>query len=270
LSFLLEYVPVTVHSNGARAAAAATCDFLVRLFATCSELPSVYISSDVPPPISGAALSLFFQESRDSLRDVSLRRLVLSEDQMAACCAALANNRGLVNLDLSTQSISNDNWIILCDSLKAHPTLTSLVLNYTRPTLRPGGDRIVLMDDQKTYRTRIIADMVQRNALLHTITLSEEERDQQIYTDEILPHLETNLYRPRVLAVKKTKERPFREKVLGRALYCVKSNPNLVWMFLSENVDAFARTEEEERTSIEVPVEVAAAPAALVGGKRKR
>jgi hypothetical protein len=120
--------------------------------------------------------------------------------------------------------------------------------------------------------------MVQRNTVLHTIQLYEEERDEQIYTGSILPYLETNLYRPRVLAIKKTIERPFREKLLGRALDCVKINPNLVWMFLSENVDAFVRSEEEEEGDREAPVAAAAAPVVvgvaavpvLAGSKRKR
>jgi hypothetical protein len=61
-------------------------------------------------------------------------------------------------------------------------------------------------------------------------------------------------------------------KILGRALYCVRSNPNLVWMFLSENVDAFVRSEEEEEeaSNSEVPVAVAAAVVVeLAGCKRK-
>jgi hypothetical protein len=68
--------------------------------------------------------------------------------------------------------------------------------------------------EQNTHRTRLLADMVQRNTTFHTITLSEHERDEQIYTGLILSYLETNIYRPRVLAVKKPKERPFCEKVL--------------------------------------------------------
>jgi hypothetical protein len=114
--------------------------------------------------------------------------------------------------------------------------------------------------------------MMQHNTVLQSIELSASERDDQIYTQEIHPYLETNQYRPRVLAVKKTKDRPFREKVLGRALYSVRSNPNLVWMLLSENVDAFVRSEEEEINS-EVPVAVAAAvvvAASVASSKRKR
>jgi predicted nucleic acid-binding Zn ribbon protein len=44
---------------------------------------------------------------------------------------------------------------------------------------------------------------VQRNTIVHTITLTECERDQQICTDELLPCLERNRYRPRALAIKK-------------------------------------------------------------------
>jgi hypothetical protein len=87
--------------------------------------------------------------------------------------------------------------------------------------------------------------MMKGNKSLHTIEVSNELYDQQIYAEMILPYLETNRYRPRVLAVIEIDDRPIRQPVLGRALYCVRSNPNLVWLFLSENVDAFVRSEEE-------------------------
>jgi hypothetical protein len=154
---------------------------------------------------------------------------------------AIANNRGLVDLDLNRHPISNENWMILCESLQAHPTLTSLNLEDTKPRSPDGAS--ILSAEQKTRITRLLADMVQQNTLLQTITLSEHERDEHIYIEEIHPYLETNLYRPRVLAVKKTQDKPFREKVLGRAVYIVRSNPNLVWMLLSDNLDAFVRSE---------------------------
>jgi hypothetical protein len=346
----LEGDGVYVRSGAAAAAATATCDFLVRLLATC-ESHGVSIEachSTVPPPMSGAGLSLFFQESRSCLRQVTLYYMALSADQCRALATmsrldvevtishcrltddaagafveslhsdrgpvklidcnidnqiiasaltgksrvtklksyylstndaetailfrALATNRGLEELDLEDTPISDDNWIILCEFLKSHPTLTNLNLLDTRP-IRPAGRRIVLTDDQKAHRTRTIAEMIRHNTVLYTIELSEDERDDQIYTEEISPYLETNLYRPRVVAVKKTIERPFREKVLGRALDCVKSNPNLVWMFLSENVDAFVRSEEENNSEVTVSVAAAAAVVAVVvvaGSKRKR
>jgi hypothetical protein len=115
---------------------------------------------------------------------------------------SLVNNRGIVDLDVAYNSISDENFAILCESLQAHPTLTSL---NARSTIR------IRMKRNEASR-RAIADMMEHNTILQTVHLSEEEYDQQIYTEAILPYLETNLHRPRVLAVKKTKDRPFCEK----------------------------------------------------------
>jgi hypothetical protein len=267
------------------AAATATCEFLLRLLAT-SELPSVHkhgFYSIVSPPISGAALSLFFQESRICLGKVLLSFMALNADQCLAlatmsrldvevqmrCCSlsndavgafveflqsdrgpvelqscsidsqiiaraltgdsrvtrfrpnsqmmndanhavlftALANNRGLVDLDLQQRSIRNENWSILCESLKAD-------LLYTSQSTLP--------DEQKAHRIRVVANMMTENTVLYTIHLSANERDEQIYTEEIRPHLETNLYRQRVLIVKKTIERPFRENTRPGFVLCEK------------------------------------------------
>jgi hypothetical protein len=53
--------------------------------------------------------------------------------ELAAWFTALANSRGLVDLNWEGCSISDDNWSILCESLQAHPTLSSLNLINTRP-----------------------------------------------------------------------------------------------------------------------------------------
>jgi hypothetical protein len=338
---------VYVTPGTAAAVATATCDFAVRLLATCEERDLSIEGSGNSVPLSGAGLSLFFQESRSCLRQVTLQSMALSEDQCLAlatmsrldvelnlnwcslsnnaagafveclqsdrgpvnldCCRidsqilanalagdsrvtrflpdfdetddsgmailfrALANNRGLGDLDFGGDPISDENWTILCQSLQAHPTLTCLNLRATRPR-GPGGVRITMSAEQKVHRTRVLAEMMQQNTVLQTIRLSEDERDEQIYTEEIRPYLVTNQYRPLVLAIKKTKDRPFREKVLARAVYSARSSPNLVWMLLSENVDAFVRLEEEDSKS-EVPVVVEAAVVVVVavaGSKRKR
>jgi hypothetical protein len=80
--------------------------------------------------------------------------------------------------------------------------------------MSPAREMIILLSaEQKAHRARLLTEMMQQNTVLHTIELSASERDDIIYTEEIRPYLLTNLYRPRVLAVKKTKDRPFREKV---------------------------------------------------------
>jgi hypothetical protein len=92
---------------------------------------------------------------------------------------ALAKNRGLVHLDLHSVPISDENWMILCETLQAHPTLTSLNLIDTRPR-SSADDRRSLMslmqDEQKAHRTRLLTEMMQQNTL-HTIELSASERD---------------------------------------------------------------------------------------------
>jgi hypothetical protein len=60
-----------------------TCDFLVRLLATSEEHDVGIVGCDVsepPPPLSGAGLSLFFQESRGSRRKVTLGIMTLNGD----------------------------------------------------------------------------------------------------------------------------------------------------------------------------------------------
>jgi hypothetical protein len=165
---------------------------------------------------------------------------------------ALANNRGLVDLDLEDVSISDENWAILCESLQAHPTLTCLNLIDTSPNPfdddddddddndndSDEDDSSLMPDEQKTRRTRVLAEMMQQNTVLHTIHLSERERDVQLCTEDILPYLETNRYRPRVLGIKKA-HLLIRRNLLGLALQTesVRNKSNRIWMFLSGNQD---------------------------------
>jgi hypothetical protein len=155
-----------------------------------------------------------------------------SDASKAVLFRSLASNRGLVDLDLQQNAISNDNWTILCESLQAHPTLTSLDLWSTRPR-RPTGASIAVVDEQKAHRTRLLAEMMEQNTILQTIGLSRNERDEQIYTESILPCLGMNIYRARVLAINKA-DISLRRPLLGQALQTksVRNNSNLLWMFL--------------------------------------
>jgi hypothetical protein len=160
--------------------------------------------------------------------------------------SALAENRGLTALHASGHSIDDESWTILCQSIQNHPTLTRVNLTDTGPMNSAGESCALLSDEQKTRRTRTLAEMIQTNTILCYITLSPGEYDERIYTESIQPRLEANIYRPRVFAIKnEADDRPFRQKVLGRALAGVSSEPNLVWMFLSENVDVVVRSDEQ-------------------------
>lgn len=93
----------------------------------------------------------------------------------------------------------------------------------------------------------------------------------------IQPCLATNLYRPQALGVEREADAStFHQKVLGRALNCLGSNPNIpVWMFLStKNLVAFVLSEEsqeqEEGGACKREVTMALPISILAGSKRKR
>jgi hypothetical protein len=188
--------------------------------------------------------------------------------EMSLLVSALADNKGLTHFDAFWYAISDDNWSILCRSLQKHPTLANVDLACTGPK-NPAGKRL-FTEEQKTDRTLALAKVMQTNTILNTIRLFPGEFDERIFAELIQPRLEANLNRPRVLAVKKeTEDRSFRQKVLGRALSCVSSHENLVWMFLSENVDAFCPCEDKKGIA-NMDMVAVAEPSTVAGSKRKR
>jgi hypothetical protein len=177
---------------------------------------------------------------------------------------SLAVNKGLVKLDLFHRSISEENWTIMCESVKGHPTLTSLYLGYTSPRAL-NGNQIEMSTEQRAQRTRVLAAIVRENRVLLTIDLRGHERDDQIYEESILPYLETNLYRPRVLLSIKKADSALRRPLLGLALQTesVRNKSNLLWMFLSGNQDVVLQSDEEDsgqvvEVAVSAPVEIAA------------
>jgi hypothetical protein len=162
---------------------------------------------------------------------------------------ALAGNKGLVELNLKRFFINDANWSILCESLKGHPTLTCFSNALSTPTHHIALPYSLLSDEQRQDRTRMVAEMMRENTVLQAFNFLENEYDDLIYAEAILPHLVSNLYRPRVLAVTETRNRQLLKKVLGRSLYSVRSNPDLVWMFLSNNVDVFIPLNQDCTTS---------------------
>jgi hypothetical protein len=148
---------------------------------------------------------------------------------------SLPNMRGLLELSLYEHYIIDTNWHILCESLKMNRTLTCLDLRRNR---RWNEARPTITNEQKVHRTRAIAEMLEVNAVLHTIKLSPSQIEQNICRESVNPRLETNRYRPRVLAIKQADNRS-RRALLGRALQSelVRNQVNILWMFLSENAD---------------------------------
>jgi hypothetical protein len=156
--------------------------------------------------------------------------------QLPAIAAALRENKGLVRLDLSRHvytrdiTMSEETWGAICDSLRTHPTLE--VLN-----LRTVGWMALLTPAVLKFRIQLLADMLKVNMSIHTIHLHDLYSNHELYRESVIPYLETNWFRPRLLAIQKTRPIAYRAKVLGRALLSVRTDPNRFWMLLSGNAE---------------------------------
>jgi hypothetical protein len=78
---------------------------------------------------------------------------------------------------------------------------------------------------------------------MQKIHLHARYSQHELFKEAVIPYLETNQLRPRLLAIQKTLPQAHRAKVLGRALLAVRTDPNRVWMLLSGNAEvAFPST----------------------------
>jgi hypothetical protein len=182
-----------------------------------------------------------------SISELRLHSYETDNDYISTVAHALAENEGLESLYLAGGVYVNDEtWKTIFRSVQNHPQLETLGL------IRTGGLATTLSAESKTARMQAIVDMLQSpNQVIRRITLSEDEQDAQIYQESILPHLQANIYRPRVQRIQQTRDRSRKEGLLGRALYTVRHQRDLVWMLLSENAEILAAaSKQNERNSI--------------------
>jgi hypothetical protein len=79
----------------------------------------------------------------------------------------------------------------------------------------------------------------------------------ELFRQSVIPYLQTNQFRPDLLAIQKTRPITYRAKVLRRALLAVRADTNKLWMLLSENAEvAFPST--TATTSLPTPATTAA------------
>jgi hypothetical protein len=153
-----------------------------------------------------------------------------------AIAGALRENKGLVDLSLSCcDFIANDEtWGAVCDSLKTHPTLEVLNLFATSIYFRLGRSH----SDVIASRMQAYVDMMKVNMSINTIHFDSSLCiEQKLFRGSVIPYLETNRLRPRLLAIQKARSITYRAKVLGRALRSARTNANRFWMLLSGNAD---------------------------------
>jgi hypothetical protein len=89
-----------------------------------------------------------------------------------------------------------------------------------------------------TSRTKALVHMIKVNtSILRIHVNSRLYSEHELYRGSVIPYLETNRLRPRVLAIQKARPIVYRAKVLGRALLALRTDPNCFWMLLSGNAE---------------------------------
>jgi hypothetical protein len=157
--------------------------------------------------------------------------------KLLALAGALRQNKGLVALDLEHDfSMSDETWGAICDSLETHPTLEVLDL-ITTGGMSTTSSAVIMS------RIQALVDMMKVNMSIQTIHLHDRYSQHELFLGSVIPYLETNRIRPRLLAIQRTRPITYRAKVLGRALLSARTDANRFWMLLSGNAEvAFSST----------------------------
>jgi hypothetical protein len=88
-----------------------------------------------------------------------------------------------------------------------------------------------------------LVGMMQVNTSIHTIRVYPQYSQYELFQGSVIPYLETNRFRPRLLAIQQTRPISYRGKVLGRALLSARTDANSFWMLLLGNAEvAFPST----------------------------
>jgi hypothetical protein len=131
--------------------------------------------------------------------------------------------------------VNDETWGAVCDSLKTHPTLGVLDLSTTLMHTRREPPPVA--PDVITSRVQALADMIKTNTSICTIRVDSRLSEHESYQESVIPYLESNRFRPRLLAIQTTRPIAYRAKVLGRALFATRTDANSFWMLLSGNTE---------------------------------
>jgi hypothetical protein len=158
----------------------------------CNTMPSNIVANALDYPSRVTRLVLTDTSIEDDFGEDHNHALGLQDDHAQHhIFGSLAHNRSLEKVVLYNCSISTENWTLLCQSLTAHPTLTSIDLRLTHPWRALDSWEFTL--EEKAARTRLLADMMRVNRMLQIIHLSDNEIDNDICNQSILPYLDVNI-----------------------------------------------------------------------------
>jgi hypothetical protein len=154
------------------------------------------------------------------------------KEEVLALAGALKENKGLIDLDFrGCDGMSEEIWCTICDALKAHPTLQ--VLSLPQSKHRDGEHASSLAGLES--RIQVLVKMLKVSMTIHTIRLHHYYNQHELFRGSVVPYLEMNRLRPRVLAIQRTRPIAYRAKILGRALLASRTSANSFWILLSGN-----------------------------------
>jgi hypothetical protein len=182
----------------------------------------------------------------NSVKTLSLTSL--TEENVHSLVQALPGNMGIEHLSLCDLFLSNESWSLLVSSLTTHPRIKRVSIFRTSV----GAGHSSLLAESKWTVMNAILQMLQHNTVVETLESSPDYFEhEEVYQNSILPRLEMNrnCFEVQRQAVKRS-DPSLRPQLLGRALHVVRFNPELVYLFLSENVPAFIQREDEEGSAI--------------------
>jgi hypothetical protein len=116
-------------------------------------------------------------------------------------------------------------------------------------------------------RIQALVDMLKVNMSIHTLRLDDRYCQHKLFRGSVIPYLETNRLRPRLLAIQKTLPNTYRAKVLGRVLLSAHTNANSFWMLLSGNAEVtFPSATTAIAAAANLPTPAAAAAISTIDG----
>jgi hypothetical protein len=175
----------------------------------------------------------------------------LSEDfdickrQVLQIANAVQENKSLVELNLDSVircNVNDENdetWGAVCDSFKTHPTLEVLHLHGedTRLFRESRGNTTLPAPDMIISRIQALLNMLKVNTTIHTIHSDSQYTYHELFQKLVIPYLETNRLRARLLAIQKSRPIAYRAKVLGKELLAARTDANRFWMLFSGNAE---------------------------------
>jgi hypothetical protein len=191
-------------------------------------------NSQVVTKLEGCIMDVGTISALSGNSSVKSLTIFCSEAFIRASAGALSGNQAIENLHVY---LTDDASSLLLRSLWAHPRIQSIYLQYNG--LSAASEASIM---------NALLQLAQCNTVVRTIKLQTNYPGMinAFVQNSILPRLEMNrnCFQEQRQALTRANH-AIRGQLLARALHVVRYNPDLLFRFLSENVPAFVRSDEE-------------------------